>query len=245
VNKQTPEISIIMPAYNEGSNIYDNLVETVLTLDSTGISYEIILVDDGSEDQTANFVRKAIEKYPQITLLSYEQNGGKGKAIMAGFNRARGTLVAFLDADLELHPKQLIGLLSAMKENDADIVIGSKRHPESKISYPLKRRVLSKCYNIIIRALFNLQLTDTQPGIKVFKHEVLKKEFSKVVVKRYAFDLEVLVSASNDGYKIIEAPIELIFNRTNGSRINISDVIHMFVDTLGVFTRLRITHYYG
>lgn len=244
MNKPSHDISVIMPAYNEGKKIFDNLLETATSLDELGLSYEIILVDDGSEDSTADFVKKAIEFHPQISLVSYQQNGGKGKAIMAGYAKTSGKIVAFLDADLELHPKQLPRLIHEMNEQNADVVIGSKRHPESKISYPVKRKMLSKGYNLYIKTLFDINLTDTQPGIKLFKTHVLQKEFSKIIVKRYAFDLELLINAHADGFKIVEAPIELIFNRENGGRIDVRDVIHMFIDTMGIFYRLKILNYY-
>jgi hypothetical protein len=149
-----------------------------------------------------------------------------------------------MDADLEIHPRQLLKFMEEMERTGADIVIGSKRHPKSKVDYPMKRRLLSWGYNILIRGLFNLKLTDTQPGFKLFRREVLDKELPKLVVKKWAFDLELLVNADQDGFKIVEAPIELNFNREDGGRIGFGTVRNIFQDTLGIFYRLRIIKYY-
>ena len=121
-------------------------------------------------------------------------------------------------------------------------MIGSKRDPESKVDYPLTRRALSWCYQLMIKLLFNLNVRDTQAGLKLFKRDVLEDILPRVLVKRYAFDLELLVNANHRGYKIVEAPVEINFHFTSG--INILDIWHIFVDTMAIFYRLRILKYY-
>ena len=202
-------ISIIMPAFNEGKRIRSNLKEAIGTFRSLGYPFELIVVNDGSIDETENEVQKFKIEHPEVTLVSYTKNEGKGNALKEGWKYARGDLIAFVDADLELHPIQLKRFLEVMETQKVDIVIGSKRHPESIVNYPLKRRILSKCYNLLIRGLFQCNITDTQPGLKLFKRKVLTDEFPRVLVKRYAFDLELLLNALRDGYTIAEVPIEL------------------------------------
>ncbi len=237
-------ISVIMPAFNEGPRIGSNLNDALKTLSGLGHPFEIILVNDGSTDDTESQVHKVELEHPEVTLITYTKNGGKGNALKEGWKHAHGELVTFVDADLELHPKQLARFLQEMESKKVDIVIGSKRHPESIIKYPLKRRILSKWYNILVRALFQCNLTDTQPGLKLFKREVLAQEFPKVFVKRYAFDLELLLNSIKDGYTIAEVPIEINFVRANGGRIKLKDIGHIFKDTMGIFYRIKMTNFY-
>ena len=131
-----------------------------------------------------------------------------------------------------------------MNENQADVVIGSKRHPESKLDYPTQRKIISSIYFLLIKLLFNLPIKDTQTGLKLFKHKVLERVFPKVLVKRYAFDLELLVNIHHLGYKIIEAPITLNYQRIMG-RIRLKDLYYTGIDTLAIFYRLYFLRYYN
>jgi glycosyltransferase involved in cell wall biosynthesis len=237
------KISIIMPAYDEGPRIYECIAETVRTMEELGLEHELIVVDDGSLDNTYEEARKAAARFPNVKVVRYAHNGGKGNALKHGFGYATGDLVAFLDADLDLHPRQINGFLELMEEQRADVVIGSKRHPLSKLDYPLQRRILSTGYSLLVMALFRLPVTDTQTGLKLFKYEVLEEVFPRILVKRYAFDLEVLVNAHHRGYRIAEAPIELSFQRKFG-RIGFKEISPIAIDTAAIFYRLRILKYY-
>lgn len=243
-SQSMPLISVIMPAYNEGKKIRENLIEAISTFKTLGNPFELILVNDGSTDDTAAEVHKVELMHPEVRLITYTKNGGKGNALKEGWKYAHGDLITFIDADLELHPKQLKVFLDVMEDKHVDIVIGSKRHPESIINYPIKRRVMSRCYNLLIRGLFQCNLTDTQPGLKLFKRGVLIREFPKVFVKRYAFDLELLLNSLKDGYTIAEAPISINFVRENGGRIRLKDVGRIWKDTMGIFYRIKLTQYY-
>jgi dolichol-phosphate mannosyltransferase len=232
-------LSVVMPAFNEGGKIRKNVSESCAAFKELGIPFEIVVVNDGSSDNTEEEIKIACDENPEVKLVSYYANGGKGNALKAGFKATEGNIVTFVDADLELHPRQLKRFFDEMKRHNADIVIGSKRHPESIIDYPAKRWILSRGYNLFIRAIFGLKLTDTQPGLKLFRREVLEKELPKVFVKRWAFDLELLVNSDMDGFKIVEAPLELHYTRENGGRIGLKDVFHIFHDTLSIYSRMR------
>lgn len=131
-----------------------------------------------------------------------------------------------------------------MQRENADVVIGSKMHPESKVDYPAIRRVYSWGYYILLLLLFRLNVRDTQTGLKLFKAEVIKPVMRQILVKRFAFDIEVLAIINARGYKIISAPIEVVFHRASFGRIGYQDIRNMFVDTLAIFYRLYILHYY-
>jgi len=239
------KLSVIVPAYNEEKSIYSNLLETIDTLNKFCEDYEIILVDDGSNDNTYNQALKANLNSDRVKIVKSKSHQGKGSALKYGFQFAKGNFVVFLDADLDLHPKQIACFFKIMKKRKADIVIGSKRHPESRVNYPKRRRMLSFIYHLIILLLFRLSVTDTQVGLKLFKYEVLKKILPRVLIKRYAFDLELLVNASHLGYKIAEAPITLDFGRSNRwGRIRFKDIHRIGIDTLAIFYRMYILHYY-
>ena len=117
-------------------------------------------------------------------------------------------------------------------------------HPESKVDYPAIRRVYSWGYYILLLILFRLNVRDTQTGLKLFKAEVLKPVMRQILVKRFAFDIEVLAIINARGYKITSAPIEVVFHRASFGRIGYQDIRNMFVDTLAIFYRLHILHYY-
>lgn len=234
-----------MPAYNEAPNIERNLVEVVETLTRLGYDYEVIVVDDGSPDMTYLEAARVLTSHPgRVRVVHYDVNRGKGNALICGASFARGDLLVFLDADLDLHPSQLPVLFDIMKKSDADVVIGSKRHKGSSVNYPRIRRVYSACYYVLIRILFGLPVKDTQTGLKLFKREVVATVFPRVLIKRFAFDIEVLANAHHFGYKIVDAPVVLTFQRGTFGRIKPYDVYKIFLDTLAIFYRMRILKYY-
>lgn len=238
------KISVVMPAYNEARYIEQNLIETVETFESFGYDFEVIAVDDGSPDNTHVSAAKAHLRHPErVRVVRYDRNQGKGNALICGTHYATGDYVVFLDADMDLHPSQLPTLFEIMDANDADVVIGSKRHPLSNVNYPLKRKILSTGYFWFVRLCFGLPLRDTQTGLKVFKTRVLRHVFPRILCKRFAFDVEVLTVAHHLGYRVMDGPVTLQFNRSF-SRINLRDAWATFVDTLAIFYRLRLLKYY-
>ncbi len=242
--RQLEGISLVIPAYEEAGIIFRTVCESTLVLSRLGRDYEIIVVDDGSVDDTALEASRAALEDSSVRILRLPFNQGKGNALKRGFQSSRYDTVAFLDADLDLHPSQLLGLLKMMDDSGADMVIGSKRHPDSRVEYPRERRIYSTIYYLLIRALFHLPIKDTQTGIKVFKREVLERAFPRMVTKTYALDLELMVAANQLGYSIAEAPIRIDFQREFG-RIGWTDIRNIVIDTLAVFYRLRILGYYG
>jgi glycosyltransferase involved in cell wall biosynthesis len=238
------KLSVVLPAYNEAAWIEHNLIETVLTLQQFVRDFEVIVVDDGSADETALMAAATAVRFPEIKVLRYEENRGKGHALMCGSMHASGEFVAFLDADMDLHPRQLKRFLQELQNSDADVVIGSKNHPGSRIeSYPLLRKIYSKAYYRLVRALFGLPVRDTQTGIKMFRRHVLSEVVPRLLVKRFAFDMELLAVAHRKGFSIIEAPVSLAFRRA-GSRIDLGDAMMTLRDTLALFYRANVIRYY-
>jgi glycosyltransferase involved in cell wall biosynthesis len=238
-----PKLSIIIPAYREERSIRQTVERIVEVYDRLPYSYEVLVVVDGSPDQTAAEAKKVNSQ--NVKVYEYSPNQGKGYAIKYGVEKAIGKIVTFTDAGGDFNPEQFDKYVSLMELFDADIVIGSKRHPASRVNYPLVRRIYSRCYQLLIRLLFGLKVTDTQTGLKFFKSNVAKTIFPKALVKQYAIDLELLVIAQQYGFKrIFEAPVELEFNTEGGGAATIRAIWKMFVDTLAVFYRSRILNYY-
>lgn len=236
-------LSVIVPAFNEGKHIAKNLQLLLEVLGTSGLSYEIIVVSDGSKDNT---VEEALKLSPtrRVKVFHYLENKGKGYALKYGYERCIGKYVCFIDSDLDLHPKSINDFIDVLILNNLDIVIGSKRHPESKVHYPKSRRMMSFVYYKMVALLFGLNVTDTQTGIKLFKREVLEKVLPRILVKRYAFDVELLSVANRMGFgRIYEAPIILQY-RFSGTGINVKSIIQMLVDTAAIFYRLRVIKYY-
>lgn len=238
-------ISIIIPAYKQEKTIKKDLASVEKSINeglSSNYDYEFICVVDGEVDNTLNEAKKV--KSEKIRVLSYKENKGKGYAVRYGMRQAKGDLISFLDAGMDISPKGVMMLLSHMEWYNADIIVGSKRHPVSRVNYPFLRHVLSLGYHLGVRILFGIHLTDTQSGIKIFKRKVIEKILPRLLVKRYAMDIEMLAVARHLGFKrIFEGPIEVKFDKST-SRIKWQTIFKMAWDTMAVFYRLRILRYY-
>ncbi len=243
--KKSPQISLIIPAYKQERTIKKNLLQIKNVLDEFEYTYEMIVVVDGKVDKTFDNAKKV--KSSKISVIGYPHNKGKGYAVRYGMAHAKGDIIAFLDAGMDLDAKKLLYMIQTVEKDKADIVIGSKVHANSNISYPWQRRVMSWGYRIFVKTFFGLSIGDTQVGMKVFRRKVLEDVLPRLLVKRYAFDIEMLAVANYLGYtKIYEAPVTLTFN--HWSSITSSNfwkaILSMMWDTSAVFYRLKILHYY-
>src|SRR5439155_5123701 len=181
---------------------------------------------------------------PGMRVIHYDRNLGKGYAVKAGALAAHGQWVALVDADLDLDPGSIPHYVELARREQLDFAIGSKRHPDSLVHYPRSRRIASWCYQQLNRALFRLDVRDTQVGLKVFSREVVDEVLPLLLVKQFAFDLELLAVATAVGHgRIQELPIRLDY-RFTGSGVRSLAVARALVDTAAVFYRLRILHTY-
>jgi glycosyltransferase involved in cell wall biosynthesis len=235
------ELSVIVPAYKAGRRIHDNLTHLVRELDTIGVPYEVIVVSDGNTDHTVREARR--HPSPAVKVFHYPMNVGKGFALSFGVAQSSGPLVTFIDADMELDPANIKTFIKQMESSECDAVIGSKRHPQSQVSYPAFRRFQSAVYQIFVHVLFGLDARDTQTGLKLFRREVLEQALPLLAIKRFAFDLELLVVARFLGFrKICEAPIKLDYKFQ--STVNLRSAFDVLWDTAAIFYRLRILRYY-
>ena len=238
-------ISIIMPAYNEGSHIFENISITRDVLREVNIPFEIVAVDDGSDDNTLDEIERAAQTFECVIAARNPYNMGKGMALITGFDYSTGDVIVFLDADLDLHPLQIQTLIDVLEAGPYDVVVSSKHHPESRLDYPWFRKIASWVYYIVIKALFGLPVRDTQTGLKAFRREVLQNVLHRLLVKKFAYDVELLANTVRLGYSVYEIPVVIEFKRElKWGRIRVSDILSIFIDTLAIFYRLKILKYY-
>lgn len=243
------KVSIIIPIYKQEKTIKVDLENICATMSKTRWDYEVIGVVDGSPDGSYKEAKKA--KSPNLQIYKYDVNKGKGYAVRYGMARATGDYVSFIDSGMDIDPNGISMLLEHMEWYNADIIVASKKHPVSQVNkYPFMRKIYSLIYYLLVKILFGLNLKDTQTGLKVYKHQVLEKVLPRLLVKRFAFDIEILAVARYLGFKrIYEAPVKvrLGFDNTNFSTLLIFDknIQRMIIDTLAIFYRLRILNYYG
>jgi glycosyltransferase involved in cell wall biosynthesis len=236
-------LSVIMPAFNLERAIAAN-IEHVHALFAGHLPFEIVPVDDGSADGTADEIRRAAAAHPDtVRPVLLPANVGKGGALARGVEHSRGSHVLLLDGDLDLDPLFAGRFFDVMRDEQAAVVIGSKRHPESQIDYPWNRRVTSWFYYTFVKLLVGLPVTDTQTGMKLFERSALQWAIDRMLVKRFAFDLEILSIAHEKGFRVREAPIRMQFGDKRGC-LTWANARTVLVDTLAIFYRLRVLRYY-
>ena len=243
------KVSVVIPIYNQEKTIKIDLENICDLMSKTRWDYEVIGVVDGSPDNSYKEAKKV--KRSNLQVYKFDVNKGKGYAVRYGMARATGDYVSFIDAGMDIDPNGISMLLEHIEWYNADIVVASKKHPVSQVNkYPLMRKLYSFGYFMLVKILFGLNLKDTQTGLKVCKREVLEKVLPRLLVKRFAFDIEILAVARYLGFRrIYEAPVKvrLSFDNTNFSALLIFDkhIRAMILDTLAIFYRLRILKYYN
>lgn len=234
------KLSVIVPAYRESLNIRKNLISLNESLRQLKRPYEIVVVCDGCHETLEEARELASD---ELKIYFYENNMGKGYALKYGVDRASGELVTFIDADMSIDPQQIDNFIRQMDEVDAEIVIGSKRHPQSQVDYPPFRRLQSFIYQMLVATLFRINIKDTQTGLKLFRRDVLIRVIPRVLVKAYAFDLELLVVANHLGYRnVVEAPVNI--KQQLSTTTSLWAAWNVLMDTLAIFYRLHILKFY-
>ncbi len=235
------DLTVVVPYYNPGDQLRTSFLSLIRTLDEMDLSYEVFAVSDGSTDGSEHSIADLSSS--QVHLVDYPKNIGKGEALRVGLSMGKGRYLGFIDADGDVSPEQIAPLVKLMPLYEPDIVLGSKRHAMSQVTYPVVRRMYSWGFQQLVRVLFRLSVKDTQTGLKLVKREVLADVLPHMVEKRFAFDLELFVVARHLGYtKFFEAPVQI--GERFRSTVSVRSVWSILVDTLAIFWRLRFQHYY-
>ena len=240
-SRKLPYLSIVVPAYNEEQRLGATLKRMLAYFDSQSYSFEILVVDDGSTDGTCSLVENIAGCRPQVRLLQYEKNQGKGHAVRYGMLRAVGDRVLFSDADLATPIEEVEKLLARLDNDGCDIAIGSRDVPGSQLvqRQPGLREFSGRAFNKLVQLLAVPGIHDTQCGFKLFTQAACRKVFSRCQVNDWAFDVEALhIAVRLLGLRVQEVPIR--WSHQDGSKIHpLKDGIRM----VRTVFRIRFTRY--
>jgi len=235
----TPEISIVIPAFNEALRLPPTLDRVERYLATIGVTSEVIVVDDGSRDTTGQVVRELAARWPGLTLISAERNAGKGGAVRLGMAVARGRYRIFSDADLSVPIDDMEKLLRPLRSG-AGVAIASRglRDSQIELRQPWYRETMGKIFNLLVRIFVLGGINDTQCGFKAFTAEVADRVFSELQTPGFGFDVEVLYRAQQAGYQVAEVPTRWI----NSPQSRVRPILHstlMFLGLLAIPGRVR------
>lgn len=236
-----PYLSVVIPAYNEAKRIERTLKLVIAYLTRRGLSHEILVVDDGSTDETVAVVSKIAETHPPLRILRNNPNRGKGYSVKTGILHSRGEFVLFSDADLSTPIEEIEKLLHWLGEDYA-VVIGSRSLSGSdiRLRQPWYRETMGKVFNLFVRLVAISGIKDTQCGFKCFQREAARDIFSRLRCDRFGFDVEALWVARRLGYGIKEVPV--VWYNNEQSRVNpVTDASRMLLDLF----QLRINDWRG
>ena len=229
-----PTYSIVIPAYNESARLGASLEKVLAYVHAQGWDAEVIVVNDGSRDNTGEIVRAFARKDPMVKLLENPGNRGKGYSVRNGMLHAEGRFIVFSDADLSSPIEEAPKLLNALQAG-ADIAIGSRwlRAETQTQRQPLHRQIFGRIFNLLLRISLGLQFADTQCGFKAFKRTAAQAIFPLQKIERWGFDPEILFLARKLGFKVQEIPV--VWGHSGGARINpLIDGAKMFQEMLRV-----------
>ena len=238
-----PQLSVVIPAYNEAERLPSTLQRIRAYIDERRLDAELIVVDDGSSDNTADLAAGAIDGIGQVIRNS--ENRGKGAAVRDGFHAANGRWVLMSDADLSTPIEEYEKLSAIARDHDLDIVIGSRGLSDSQVEIRQfwLRQFMGKTFNVMIRGLTDLPFKDTQCGFKLMDRDRLKPIFDKMVVDRFAFDVEMLFLAHRMGLAIQEVPV--VWRNEPNSKVNmVVDPPNMLAEVARVRWRFRRGDYH-
>jgi glycosyltransferase involved in cell wall biosynthesis len=238
ITKSQAQISVVIPVHNQETKISALLAKVKEILNSTLQSYEIVVVNDGSYDNTLQVLQKEELLDSCIKIISYMPNRGKGHAVKTGVMQASGSIVIFVDGDFDISHNRIKEYIDELE--NCDLVIASKRHPQSKVYSPLSRKFLSRMFNLLVQIAIGIKIKDTQSGLKAGNGAVLRTIFGVMLVKRYAFDVELLTIATAMNLNIKELPIEIKLDHN----FRIQDITKMLLDVAAISYRHRIRRWY-
>ena len=234
-----PYLSVIIPAYNEEERIIPTIGAIASYISTQNYPWELIVVDDGSTDCSVELVKSL--GLVNLRVLTAPQNGGKGSAVQRGILAAHGEYILFSDADNSTPIEELEKLLSQITENKYDVAIGSRAaEGAAEMKRSFFRQLLSVGLRWVVKYIFQINISDTQCGFKLYKREAALKLYSSQTEMGFSFDLEILYLASKFGYKTVEVPVQWI--DAPGSKVNTRKETGRFLVTL---VKIKINDFFG
>ena len=237
-----PYLSVVIPAYNEEQRLKRYVPGMVEFLQSKGCPFEIVVVNDGSRDHTAQVARELSQTFPMLRLIDLNPNRGKGGAVKAGMVDARGEYVLFTDADQSTPISEVDKLLQKMEVDGYDMAIGSRSIPGARIKQPQAwhRALAGKLFGVGTRLLCVRGIRDTQCGFKAMKHVVAQKVFPQVTSDTAIFDIEMLVVATREGYRIAEVPVQWVHDPDTRIPYNLRRAARIWIELFRIHRAQRI-----
>ena len=230
---------MIIPVFNQARKVSYSVEKIKQAVELAFANYELIVVNDGSTDNTLTILKDIAMTDEHLHIISYTPNRGKGYAVRQGVLHSQGDVVMFLDGDLDISPDSIKDYVQRL--STSDLVIASKRHPESKVTIPKSRLLLSRAFHLVIRIATNIAQKDTQAGFKVGNGDLMRTIFGNINTNRYAFDVELLTIASILHLKVQEMPVIMKIER----RFNTKEIMNMFGDVMRIYYRHKILHAYS
>lgn len=229
------KVSLVIPAYNESGIILDTIRTSSKRMSELSEDYEILIVNDGSTDNTAALVRECGDQ--NVRLVSYMPNRGKGCAVRSGMLAAQGDIIICTDADLAYGVDVFGAILERFENSDAQLVIGSRRlEREGYRDYPAIRLLASKCFGLLVRIISGLKY-DTQCGIKGYRREAAERIFTECCTDGFAFDFEALMLADAMGMRVEQIGVSVVNHRDSGVNV-LKDSLRMLRDVFKTRRRL-------
>jgi glycosyltransferase involved in cell wall biosynthesis len=230
------DISLVVPFYNPGPAVRTTVERAVAALEGADVSFEVIAVSDGSTDGSEALLADLDPGV--VTTVVLPSNRGKGYAVRTGMGRASGRFVGFLDGDGDIEPELVAEFIAVALTEDPAIAFGSKRHPDSRVTVPVIRRIYTWGYRGLVRVLFHLSVTDTQTGIKLIRADALSAIGPRMVEERFAFDLELFVLARELGFDSLrELPVRM--DKRSPNTISFRTTRTILWDTISIYKRYR------
>jgi glycosyltransferase involved in cell wall biosynthesis len=226
-----PFLSVVIPAYNEALRVGTTLEKVREYLETRQYPAELVVVDDGSTDETPRVLEDFSRRHSSMRVLTNRFNQGKGYSVRRGVLEAQGEMVLFTDADLSAPIEETEKLLAALETARADAAIGSRALDRRLIGVhqPWLRETAGKCFNLLVRLLTGLKLHDTQCGMKLFRRASTRRAFELMRVRRFGFDPELLFLIERLGGKVAEVPVR--WNHSPATKVRfLRDSAHMFLD---------------
>jgi len=231
------KLSVIIPAYNEQERLPSTLKQAYAWLDEQlNHDFEILVIDDGSSDDTCKHVRQLMQRMPELCLIEQPENKGKGAAVRRGMLSAKGDIHVFMDADHSTHIREIEKVFASLEADPtSEVIIASRQHPDSDISQHQSwlREHMGKSFNLLMRLATGINIPDTQCGFKAFTAQASQQIFSVQKLDGFSFDVEVLFLAMRMHYHVSEIPVEWV-NEPNSKVRMLIDPLEMFIDILKI-----------
>jgi dolichyl-phosphate beta-glucosyltransferase len=238
-HSMTLSLSIIVPAYNESVRLGKSLATIVTYLNEHAPESELIVVDDGSTDDTANAAREelAASQNVRTSVISYQSNLGKGRAVRLGLLASRGDIALFTDADLSTPITELPKLVEPISRGECDLTFGSRALDRDLIGVhqPWRREQGGRVFNLLVRLATSLPFWDTQCGFKAFRMSVCRPLIEGATIDRFGFDVELLYVAHRAGLRLKEIPVR--WDHAEGSKVNVASDSLKMLSEVGLIRR--------